>query len=55
MGKITSQRLLIYENPIRDLTTINIELVEYIAHLHTFVPMMDPLDNIATKFNITES
>ena len=48
--KSTSQSFLTEDNP----STINdLELADYVSHIHSFAPIMAPLDNISTKVKIT--
>ena len=51
--KTTSQRLLRDENPIRYLTINNINISAYVAQLHIFSSLMNPLDHIATMVDNT--
>ena len=49
IGETREQRLLTKENPSRDPTINNLEIVAYIAHLHIFCPLVYPLQYIVTK------
>ena len=31
----------------------DLELADYVSHIHSFAPIMAPLDNISTKVKIT--
>ena len=49
MGGFIAQILLTDENPSGYLTINDLEIAVYVAHLHNFAPLMDPLENISTR------
>ena len=53
VGQTTSQRLLSNDNQSRYLTTNDLELANYVAHIHIFAPLMDTLEHIFTKADNT--
>ena len=53
MGSNTAQILLTYENPLGDLIIKNLKMATYVAFIHFFAPLLNPLENIATKVDNT--
>ena len=51
IGNTTVQRLLTYKNLDGYITMNDLYISAYVAHLHIFAPLMEPLDHIATKLD----
>ena len=52
-GKNIANILIMEDNPRGYLTINNLDLAEYVIHIHIFAPLMKPLDRITTKVNNT--
>ena len=49
----TVQKMLSKNNRDGNLTINDMELADYLTHIHIFLPLMAPLEHIATKVDST--